>query len=54
MPCSATAAVCAANFAAMQDAAVHFGMQRLDASIEHFREASEFGDVFDGDAGIAQ
>ena len=29
-------------------------MQRLDAAIEHFRESGEFGDVFDGDAGIAQ
>ncbi len=41
-------------FAAMQNAAVNFGMQRLDAPIEHFRKAGEFGDVFDGDAGIAQ
>ena len=40
--------------AAMQDASMHFGMQRLDAAVEHFREAGEFGDVFDGDAGIAQ
>ncbi len=40
--------------AAMQDAAMDFGMQRLDASVEHFREAGEFGNVFDGDAGIAQ
>ena len=29
-------------------------MQRLDAAVEHFRKAGEFGDVFDGDAGIAQ
>ena len=41
-------------FAAMQDAAVNFGVQRLDAAVEHFGEAGEFGDVFDGDAGIAQ
>ena len=38
----------------MQDAAVHLGMQRLDAAIEHFGEAGEFGDVFDRDAGVAQ
>ena len=41
-------------FAAMQDAAVDLGMQRLDAAVEHFGESGEFGDVFDGDAGIAQ
>ena len=41
-------------FAAMQNAAMHFGMQRLDAAIEHFRESGEFGDVFDGNAGVAQ
>ena len=41
-------------FAPMQDAAVNFGVQRLDAAVQHFREAGEFGDVFDGDAGIAQ
>ena len=40
--------------AAMQDAAVHLGMQRLDPAVEHFREAGEFGDVFDRDAGVAQ
>ena len=41
-------------FAAMQDAAVNLGMQRLDAAIEHLGESGEIGDVFDGDAGIAQ
>jgi hypothetical protein len=29
-------------------------MQRLDAAVEHFGEAGEFGNVFDGDAGVAQ
>jgi hypothetical protein len=40
--------------AAVQNAAVHLGMQRLDAAVEHFRETGEFGDIFDGDAGVAQ
>ena len=40
--------------AAMQNAAMHLGMQRLDPAIEHFRKSREFGDVFHGDAGIAQ
>ena len=40
--------------AAMQNASMNFGMQCLDAAIEHFRESGEFGDVFDGDAGVAQ
>ena len=40
--------------AAMQDAAVHFGMQRFDAAVEHFGESGEVGNVFDRDAGIAQ
>ena len=30
------------------------GVKRLDAAVEHFGEAGEFGDVFDGDAGVAQ
>ena len=29
-------------------------MQRLDASVEHFGKSGEIGDVFDGDAGVAQ
>ena len=49
-----TAATCFGIFAAMQDAAVNFRMQSLDASVEHFGEAGEVGDVFHGDAGIAQ
>ena len=44
----------AAIFAAMQNAAVNLRMQRLDAPIEHFREAGQFRNIFDGDAGIAQ
>ena len=40
--------------AAVQDSAVNFGMQCLDAAVEHFGEAGEFGDIFDGDAGVAQ
>ncbi len=42
------------NLAAMQNASMNFRMQRLDPAVEHFREAGEFGDVFNGDAGIAQ
>ena len=40
--------------AAMQDAAVYFGMQRLDAAVEHFGKAGEVGDIFDCDSGVAQ
>ncbi len=40
--------------AAVQNAPVNFGMQRLHAAVEHFGEASEVGDVFDGDEGIAK
>ena len=54
MPCSATAATCLAIFAAMKNAAVNFGMQRLHAAVEHFGESGEVGDVFDRDAGVAQ
>src|SRR5580700_9364751 len=31
------------NLAAMQDAAVHLGMQRLNAAIKHFRKSSQLG-----------
>src|SRR5712672_1166646 len=41
-------------FAAMQNTAVHLGMQRLHAAIEHFWKAGKVGDVFDCNAGIAQ
>ena len=37
-------------FAAIQDSAMNLGMQSLDAAIEHFGEASEFRDIFYGDA----
>src|SRR5579863_8219199 len=37
-------------FPAMQDASVHFGMQRLDPPVEHFGEAGKFSNVFDRDA----
>ena len=40
--------------AAMQNAAMHFGMQRLDAAVEHFGEAGEFGNIFDCYAGVAE
>ena len=38
----------------MQDAAVNFRMQRFDAAVEHLGESGEVGDVFHGDAGVAQ
>jgi hypothetical protein len=38
----------------MQDAAVHIGMQRLHASIKHFRKAGEVSDISDGNIRIAQ
>ncbi len=41
-------------FAPMQNAAMHFGMQRLDATIQHLGKARELGNVFDGDARFAQ
>jgi hypothetical protein len=39
---------------AMKNSAMHLGMERLDAAVEHFGEAGEFGDVFDGNAGVAE
>ncbi len=41
-------------FPTMQDAAMHLGMKGLHAAVEHFRETSEFGNVFHGDAGVTQ
>ena len=38
----------------VQDPAVHLGMQRFDAAIEHLGKAGEIGDVLDGESGIAQ
>ena len=38
----------------VQDAAVDFGMEGLDAAIEHLRKAGELGDVEDGEAGFAK
>ena len=38
----------------MQDAAVDFGMKGFNAAVEHFGESGEFGNVFDGDARVAQ
>src|SRR5690349_10070739 len=40
--------------AAVEQAAVNFGMKRVDAAAEHFRPASKFGDVFDGHAGVTE
>ncbi len=37
-----------------EDAAMHLGMQGLDATVEHFREAGVVGNVGDIEAGIAQ
>ena len=41
-------------FAAMQDAAVNSGMEGLDAPVKHLGESGEFGNIFDGHAGVAQ
>ena len=41
-------------FAAMQDAAVNFGVQRLNTPIEHLGKSGEFRNIFDRDPGIAQ
>ncbi len=38
----------------IEQAAVDFGVQGLDAAVEHLREAGEVADVFDGQAGLAQ
>ena len=54
MPCSATALAMLRILAPVQDAAVDFGMQGLDPAVQHLREAGEFGDIFDVNAGVAQ
>ena len=41
-------------FAAMQNAAMHLGMQSFDAAIEHLGEAGELGNIFDRNPRIAQ
>ncbi len=38
----------------MQNAAMHLGMQGLDAPIQHLREAGKFRNVFHRNAGIPQ
>ena len=38
----------------VENAAVHFGVQCLDAAVEHLGEAGEVGDLAHGEAGIAQ
>ena len=38
----------------VEDAAVHMGMKRLDAAVEHLGEAGQVGDVADGEAGVAE
>ena len=43
------------GFAAdIEQSAVDPWMEGLDAAVEHFREAGEFADVFDGEAGFAE
>ncbi len=41
-------------FATMQNAAVDFGMQRLDPPIEHLRKSSYLGNVLHGDSCVPQ
>ena len=38
----------------VQNAAMHLGMQRLHAAVEHLGKAGQLGDVFHRDAGVAQ
>ena len=40
--------------APVKDSAVHLGMQRLHAAVEHFGEAGNLGNVPDRDPGVAQ
>ncbi len=54
MPCSFDGGDVPGVFAAVKDAAVDLGMKRLDASVEHLGEAGEVGDVFHGDARVAE
>ena len=44
----------AAVVTAMQDAAVHLRMQRLDAPVQHFRKPGQLGNIFHRNAGVAQ
>jgi len=37
-----------------EDAAVNFGVKRLDAAVHHFGKSGVLGDVADGDAGVGQ
>jgi hypothetical protein len=41
-------------FATVQDSAMHLGMERFYAAIEHFGKAGQLGDVFDLNPGITQ
>ena len=54
MPCSATALRCEATSRAVQDASVNLGVQRLYPPVEHLGKAGQLGNVFHGDAGVAQ
>src|SRR5579859_1452032 len=42
------------EIAAIKKSAVDFGMKGFDAAAEDFRPAGEFGNVFDGNVGIAK
>ena len=33
---------------------MHFGMQSLNPAIEHFGKSGQLGNIFHGDAGVAQ
>ena len=54
MPCSATAATMLLVVANVQNAAVHLGVQRLHAAVEHLGKASQLGDVLHRNSGVAQ
>ena len=38
----------------VEQAAVDAGVEGFDAAVEHFGEAGEFADVFDGEAGVTE
>ena len=54
MAWEARACMWAGRAADGEDAAGDEGVEGFDAAIEHFGEAGDFGDVADGDVGIAE
>ena len=54
MPCALRRRVVLGIAADGQQAAVHLGMQRLEAAVHHLGKAGVLGDVLDGDAGVLE